>query len=469
MQEKVHPVSSILMVDDELEAIEGGKLILASDGISNVIGCQDSRQVMSLLKQHDIKVILLDLSMPQLSGEELLKLITRDYPFIPVIIVTGRNEVDTAVNCMKAGAFDYVVKPVEQNRMVSIVRHAIELQDESRQNRAFREKVFKNELQYPELFSEIITRDRKMRSIFQYIESISETNRPVLITGETGAGKELIGRAVHALSFCKGQFVAVNIAGLDDNTFNDTLFGHMKGAFTGADKMRSGLIEQAAGGTLFLDEIGDLNPSSQVKLLRLLQEEEYFPLGADVPKGADARIVAATNHDLQELQKQGDFRPDLYYRLQTLHIRVPPLRERLGDLSLLVDSFLEQAAKKLGKKTPKPPDELITLLAAYYFPGNIRELESMVFEAVAQHRSRMLSMDVFKKNISKKPHQPIEKRVAEMESVFSLFEQLPTLKEAPQILMAEALKRANGNQAVAAQLLGITRSGLNKALKRVGK
>jgi DNA-binding NtrC family response regulator len=308
-----------------------------------------------------------------------------------------------------------------------------------------------------------------MRSIFQYIEAVAPSPRPVLITGETGVGKELVARAVHTLSNRKGAFTPVNVAGLDDHVFADTLFGHKRGAFTGAMEGRSGLLEQAAGGTLFLDEIGDLSAVSQVKLLRLLQEGEYLPLGSDLAKRSDARIVVATNQDLEAARNSGRFRKDLYYRLCGHRLQIPPLRERPEDLPVLLDYFLEKAANCLGKKKPTPPHELFKLLAAYRFPGNVRELESMIYNAVSIHTSGKLSMDAFKSEIFKT--QPgLSGAIAspadagEEKTVFP--DPLPTLKQVEQLLVDESLRRSNGNQAIAAMMLGITRQALNKRLKK---
>jgi DNA-binding NtrC family response regulator len=308
-----------------------------------------------------------------------------------------------------------------------------------------------------------------MRSIFQYIEAIAASPRPVLITGETGVGKELAAKAVHTLSKRNGAFVPVNVAGLDDHVFADTLFGHKKGAFTDAREARSGLIERAAGGTLFLDEIGDLSTTSQVKLLRLLQEGEFFPLGSDVAKRSDARTVVATNQNLDALLSSGQFRKDLYYRLCDHQIHIPPLHSRREDLPVLVEHFLEKASKTLAKKKPTPPAELITLLSTYHFPGNIRELESMIFDAVSSHQSGMLSMDVFKAHIIVK--HPIAAAdsadpTPEKGKSISFSHQLPTLKQIEQLLIDEAMKRSNGNQSIAALSLGITRQALNKRLKK---
>jgi DNA-binding NtrC family response regulator len=421
---------------------------------------------MPLLSSREIEVMLLDLRMPHISGEELLPMITADYPEIPVVVVTGSNDVDTAVKCMQHGAFDYILKPVEKSRLIGGVKRAVELRELQRENQLLKAHVLSDKLEEPEAFSEIITISTSMRSIFQYIEAIASSPRPVLITGETGVGKELVAKAVHRLSNRAGEFVPVNVAGLDDHVFADTLFGHKKGAFTDAREARSGLIERAAGGTLFLDEIGDLSTASQVKLLRLLQEGEFFPLGSDVAKRSDARIVVATNQDLDALQSSGQFRKDLYYRLCDHQIHIPPLRRRREDLGVLVDHFLEKASKTLDKKKPTPPLELVTLLSTYHFPGNIRELESMIFDAVSSHTSAKLSMDSFKAGISKTASADAADLPAENGALISFSHQLPTLKQIEQLLIDEALKRANGNQSIAALSLGISRQALNKRLKK---
>jgi len=468
MIESVYPHFPIMLVDDEVQALNSFEMVLRSANMNNFISCQESRDVIPLLSQQEIEIILLDLRMPHLSGEELLPIISSDFPEIPVIIITGANDVETAVKCMKLGASDYMVKPVEKSRLVTGARRVIELRELQRENQLLRAQVLSEKLEHPEAFSEIVTNSASMRSIFQYIEAISISPQPLLITGETGVGKELVAKAVHSLSNRKGAFIPVNIAGLDDTVFADTLFGHCKGAFTGAEQTRSGLVEQASGGTLFLDEIGDLNTASQVKLLRLLQDGEFFPLGSDVSKRSDARMVVATNQDLHTLQESGTFRKDLYYRLCSHHIHIPPLRDRQEDLLFLMEHFLEKASKTLAKKKPTPPEELLTLLSTYDFPGNIRELESMIFDAVSNHRSGKLSMEVFKSNIYQK-HPTFEadsrQLLSEKSTLISFSDQLPTLKQAEQLLISETLSRSNNKQSIAALSLGISRQALNKRLK----
>jgi DNA-binding NtrC family response regulator len=463
------PNRPVLVVDDEEQALTSFEMALRSVSLNHFIKCLDSREVISLLTEQEVEIVLLDLRMPHFTGDELLPQIISDFPDVPVIVITGANDVETAVKCMKLGAFDYMVKPVERSRLIGGVKRAIELRELQRENRLLRAHVLSDKLEHPEVFSEIVTCSARMRSIFQYVEAIAASPRPLLITGETGVGKELVARAVHRLSRRKGAFVPVNVAGLDDNVFADTLFGHKKGAFTGAEQARGGLLEQAAGGTLFLDEIGDLSHASQVKLLRLLQDGEYFPLGSDLAKRSDARVVVATNQELNALQTGGLFRKDLYYRLCDHQVHVPPLRERMEDLPLLLNHFLEKASATLGKSKPTPPEELLTLLSTHHFPGNIREMESMVFDSVSSHRSGKLSMDAFKSHIFQKQPVPKKEQPSEVQgecSSVSFSEQLPTLKEVEQILVDEAMRRSGGNQSIAALSLGITRQALNKRLRK---
>ena len=320
----------------------------------------------------------------------------------------------------------------------------------------------------PEAFAEIITNSKEMLSVFIYIESIAQSSQPVFITGETGVGKELIARSIHSLSGLKGRFITVNVAGLDDNLFSDALFGHIKGAFTGADKVRHGLVEKASGGTLFLDEIGDMSPASQVKLLRLLQEGEYLPLGQDEHKKTDVRILAATNEDLWELQEAGKFRKDLNFRLRVHHIDVLPLRERKDDIPVLVDHFLDEAARALKKKKPTIPKDLLKLLGTYSFPGNVRELQAMVFDAVSRHKARILSLKVFKSHIAREKKYRIVSTEVELKetALLTFSNNLPTIKQATQLLVDEAMKRAEGNQSIAAGMLGVSHQALSKRLKR---
>ena len=329
------------------------------------------------------------------------------------------------------------------------------------ENRAIRQRFLTAEIRHPEAFSEIITNNVKMRSLFIYVESISETTLPILITGETGVGKELIAGAIHTLSGRKGEYVRVNVSGLDDTVFADTLFGHQKGSYTGAIESRDGLVAKASNGTLFLDEIGDVSAASQVKLLRLLESHEYYRLGSDVVLNSEARIVAATNKNITELVATGQFRNDLYYRLVTHEVEIPPLRDRKDDLPLLVDSILEEAAQEMKKGKLVVAPEMYDFLATYDFPGNVRELKSMIFDAVSRQQNGILVPKPYE-TVGTKP-SPFFPGFSS-ESLVSFAPRMPTLKEVTDLTIKEALKRSQ-NQAGAARLLGITPSALSKRLK----
>ncbi|MGD2090535.1 MAG: sigma-54 dependent transcriptional regulator [Candidatus Aminicenantes bacterium] len=463
-----YPTHPVLIVDDEKNILTAFKVTLKYSGISNIITCQDSREVMPLLKKQPVEVILLDLIMPNISGEVILRQINQHFPGVPVIIITAVNNLETAVNCMKFGAVDYMVKPVERNRLVSGVRRIIQVQELKRENLTLKNRILADRLEQPQAFSDIITRNDKMISIFKYMEAVASSKDPVLITGETGAGKELFARALHKLSRREGKFVSVNVAGLDDNMFSDTLFGHKKGAFTDAHQVRKGLVEQSAQGTLFLDEVGELNPASQVKLLRLLQEKEYYPLGSDTPQKAEVRALFSTNRDLQELVKSGQFRKDLFYRIHTHHIHIPPLRQRPDDLPLLMDHFLNEACAAMNKPTLQVSQEILTRLTNYDFPGNVRELRAMIVDAVSTAGTNVLSMRAFKK-LASLTHPPTKTKPSASLKVspdFSSFSPLPTLSQIEESLITEALKRSRGNISKSAQMLGITRQTLSKRLKK---
>lgn len=470
MEKSLFPSFGVLLVDDELPWLRGLSMTLEGPGgMTNLHQCDDSREVMDFLSKHDIGLVLLDLTMPHISGEELLEQIVTDYPHIRVIILSGMNQLETAVHCMRLGAFDYFVKTVEEERLVEGVRRALRMIDLEKENRAIRQRFLDDQLDSPEVFSLIVTNNAAMRTRFQYLEAVAPSTQPILITGESGVGKELVAQVIHQLSHQSGSLITVNVAGVDDNVFADTLFGHVRGAFTGADSLRKGMIEQAAEGTLFLDEIGDLNLASQIKLLRLLQDGEYYPLGSDEPRQMTARVVVATNADLEKKIADGSFRRDLYYRLIAHHVHLPPLRERKDDLPLLLDHFLGQAADALGKKKPTPPKELAVLLSTYHFPGNIRELEAMVYDAVSLHSTKTLSMQSFLERIGPQEQPSIAETVLNSDNPFAPLGDLPTLQQAGHLLVEEAMQRSAGNQRIAARLLGISQPALSKRINQVKK
>jgi DNA-binding NtrC family response regulator len=461
-----YPDFGVLLVDDEPAWLRSLSLTLErAAGITNILTCHESRQVPELLTGGGVGLVLLDLTMPHLSGEELLGIITEKFPEIAVIIISGLNQVETAVRCVRLGAYDYFVKTAEEDRLVAGVLRAIRMQELQQENREMSRHLLTGGLRQPEVFAPLVTGDRGMQTIFAYIEAVARSPQPLLITGESGVGKELLAQAAHTLSGCRGPLISVNVAGLDDTVFADTLFGHLRGAYTGADQARKGMIEEAAEGTLFLDEIGDLNIPSQVKLLRLLQEGEYFPLGSDRPRRLKARIIVATHCDLADRERNGTFRRDLYYRLRTHQVHIPPLRERKGDIPMLLDHLLELAARALGKKKPTPPRELAQLLTTYDFPGNVRELKALVYDAVSIHRDRILSMDSFLKVAGRTDARDPTPGTSG-ENLFTGLYRLPTFSEAAELLVAEAMQRSGGNQTIAARLLGISQPALSKRLSQ---
>jgi two-component system nitrogen regulation response regulator GlnG len=462
------PAEPVLIVDDEEEIRGSVRAALMLDGFTNFVECADGDQARDRVHERSFAAVVLDLGMPGLSGVDLLTYILEERPETPVIVATGTGDLDTAVRCMKAGAFDYLSKPIDRTRLVTSTRHAIEKWETAREVRSLRDGLLASQPAHPEAFREIITSDAGMLVMFRYAEAIAPTSLPVLITGETGVGKELVARAIHSISQRTGNFVPVNVAGLDDTLFADALFGHVKGAYTGAESARDGMVAKAEEGTLFLDEIGDLAPQSQIKLLRLLQEREYYPLGTDRPRPTTARFVFATNLDIARETGEGRFRKDLLYRLRSHHIRLPPLRERAGDLPALVDHFFVKACKAVGKSQPTIPKELLPLLRSYAFPGNIRELEGLIFDAVVRHQSRVLSLASFRSAIGHEAEASPEKGSCtdKEENIYRGCETLPRLKEAGSLLIEEALRRSGGNQDAAARMVGLTRTALNRRLNR---
>lgn len=451
----------IFLVDDETQILRSYEFALHFGGFTSVVPCDDSREVMALLHRHSASIVLLDLTMPHVSGQELLEQIKAELPQIPVVVVTGNDDLETAVSCMKLGATDYLTKPVSKERLLSTVKALLERRELENENRRLWRYLQTDTLEHPEAFRDIITNNAAMQRVIRYSEAVARSNEPVLITGETGVGKELLAQAIHRASERRGQFVAVNVAGLDAQVFDDTLFGHARGAFTGADRPRRGLIEVARGGTLFLDEVGDLAPSSQVKLLRLLQESEYYPLGRDAPQRADVRTVAATNRSLEQLRSDDAFRQDLYFRLSTHHVTLPPLRQRLDDLPLLVDHFVNEAIHDLGRAPVVTPEELFNVLSAHAYPGNVRELRALVIDTLSTHETFSDALPELRKKLGEGRLPPPEVQVTTHPSLI-FGPTLPTVEDAKDLLIQEALRRTGGNKSMAARMLGMTRQALNK-------
>ncbi len=461
MDNALSPDLPIYLIDDDEGVLRAVERTLRLNGYNHLVALGDSRMVVDCLRGQPAALVLLDITMPHLSGDRLLEDIVAEFPGLPVIMATATDSVEMVVDCMKKGAFDYISKPLSTARLLVAINGALQMRDLRRENAALREKDQDKKPSNPKYFQDSLTANREMLKIFHYIEGVSPSSQPVLITGETGVGKELAARAVHRASGRKGLFVAVNAAGLDDEVFADTLFGHVKGAYTGAVAARDGQIRKASGGTLFLDEIGDLSLKSQVKLLRLLQEKEFFPLGADSPIKTDARIIVATNKNMEQMVEEARFRKDLYFRLYAHHVALPPLRRRFDDLPLLVSAFVDEAAREFGGTKPAVSRELYPLLENYTFPGNIRELKSMVFDAVSRGYGTTLGLDPFMQSTGLTAARDTLRQTGQAPGV-SFGPHLPTMKEARHLLAVEALRRSHGNISLAARLIGLTRQSLSQ-------
>ncbi|MBF0371061.1 MAG: sigma-54-dependent Fis family transcriptional regulator [Magnetococcales bacterium] len=461
----------VILVDDDEEVLFSSSVLLKTFGVTSVVTMADGRDLLPYLAKKPVGMIVLDLIMPHISGTQLLPEIVQHHPEIPVVVATASQDVETAVQCMKNGAFDYLVKPVEESRFVSAIKRALEVRSLRNQVSSLKACLLQHPGHRHEAFDGIITNSPRMEAVFQYVQALSSSTEPILITGETGVGKGVLAQAIHTVSGLAGELVSVNVAGLDETMFSDTLFGHRKGAFSGATHPREGLVSKAHGGILFLDEIGDLDKRSQVKLLRLLQEKSYYPLGSDLPRLTDAQVVVATNQDLRHRMQDGSFRQDLFFRLSAHQIDLPPLRERLEDIPLLVGHFLQEACLAMGKPTLEPPPELFTLLSSYPFPGNIRELRSLIHDAVARHRSgQIVSMKSIKNAIRANTaglDPSASKVMNQIRSTVRATGRFPTLKEAENLIVQEALRQTEGNQGIAAMLLGVSRPALNRRLMRL--
>jgi DNA-binding NtrC family response regulator len=445
-------------VDDEKEFLKSLDFILKANEINNIECCQDSRKVIQRLKKKKFAVILLDLIMPDISGEELLPEIVEQYPEIPVIIVTAHADIELARKCMQKGAINYLMKPFETKDLVRKINNALYLKDFNKEIILLKKDVFSDVLQKPRIFHDITSRNEKMHLIFQMIVLIAVTSNPILVQGEAGVGKKFVAREIHKHSYRKGKFIEFDTAGVDDNSFDYILFGQKKG-----------LLEEARDGTLFLNEIANLPIKSQVKLCHLIKEWEYLPPGSDKPVSTNVRIIAATKKNLLALIKTNDFRHELYLLLKANDINIPPLREHREDIPLLVDYFVNQAAEKRGIKTPKAAEGIYSLLDQYDFPGNISELKNMVHEAISRHKSGNLTSDVFEEKIKNRPlfsstgiEIPADKKV--------IFEKnLPTFAEMEAIYIDEVIKRSGGDRSKAARLAGLNKKKFAYRLKRIKK
>jgi two-component system response regulator HydG len=376
--------NSILIVDDEKSYLDLMRGLLEQEGYQNVITEEDPMKVISILEQMDIEIILLDVYMPQKSGLDLLEEIYAQFPKIPVIIITAVNEVEVALKAVKLGAYEFITKPPDTDRLFLTIKRALGKRLLETERDSLR-KTLSDEKPEQKVFSDIITDSPTMFKVFELAEIFAPTNETVLISGETGTGKDLLARKIHDLSPRKnGPFIAVNLASISPSLFESELFGHKKGTFTGAGNDKMGYFEAAQNGTIFLDEIGELPLELQGKLLRTIQYNEIMRLGDPKPINLDIRIISATNRNLLEVVNIKEFRADLYYRLNRGFIHIPPLKKRGDDVLILADHFLETGNKIYNRNILGFSEEVVNDLRTYSFPGNVRELENIILNAVAK-------------------------------------------------------------------------------------
>ncbi|MCH6573683.1 MAG: sigma-54-dependent Fis family transcriptional regulator [Bacteroidetes bacterium] len=376
--------NSILIVDDEVSYLELMKGLLEQEGYQNIITEENPLKVVSILEQKNIELILLDVYMPQKSGLELLEEIYAQFPNIPVIIITAVDEVEVALKAIKLGAYEFITKPPDTNRLFLTIKRAFGKRLLETERDSLR-KALSDEKPEQKVFSDIITDSPPMFKVFELVEIFAPTNETVLISGETGTGKDLLARKIHDLSPRQnGPFIAVNLASISPSLFESELFGHKKGTFTGAGDDKMGYFEAAQNGTIFLDEIGELPLELQGKLLRTIQYNEIMRLGDPKPINLDIRIISATNRNLLDAVNIKEFRADLYYRLNRGFIHIPPLRKRGDDVLILADHFLETGNKIYNRNILGFSEDVVNDLRTYSFPGNVRELENIILNAVAK-------------------------------------------------------------------------------------
>lgn len=450
---KIDPKNiKILAVDDEPASRELLQTILEGHGFQ-VITAAGGKEGLAIIQALPIDLVLTDLRMPHMDGLAFLKTVHEGSPGLPVIITTAHASIDSAVEATKMGAYAYLTKPATSDRLLHLVRRAIEEQQLRQENIYLR-----RQLEERHQFDNILGKSPRMQEIFRLIEDLEGSEATVLIQGNTGTGKELIAKALHFHSPRKERpFLAVNCGGLTETLLESELFGHIKGAFTGAIATKRGLFKEADGGTLFLDEISEMSPSMQVKLLRALQEGEIKPVGGEQTVKVDVRIVAATNQDLAQAMAAGRFRPDLYYRLNVIGIHLPDLKERREDILLLAQHFLEHYRERVKKDVREIGPDALALLLDYEWPGNVRELENCIERAVVLARGETIRPENLPGGLR---HLTPERSIT-----FAVGTSLEILER--QALLA-TLRDVKGNKAAASRLLGISQRTLYRKIKTYG-
>jgi DNA-binding NtrC family response regulator len=450
---------TILIVEDEAKMRRLLELHLAEEGYTTH-AAPDAEAGLKLLRQEKVDVVVTDLKLPGMDGLEFLQAVKRANAALPVIVMTAYGTVETAVEAMKAGASDYVLKPFSMEEMKLIIGKELDVHRLREENRSLREALGQR---YE--FRNIVARSARMQEVLATVERVAPTNSTVLLGGESGVGKDMIARAIHQHSRrAAGPFIKINCTAIPENLLESELFGYEKGAFTGAVTAKPGKFELADKGTIFLDEIGDVPSSIQAKLLRVLQEREFERLGGTKTLKVDVRVVAATNQDLRAALEEGTFREDLYYRLNVVPINLPPLRERKEDIPYLVDHFLERFARESGKPISGITPQAVQSLMEFHWPGNVRELENIIERAVAFSTGTRLDVGDIRLDLS--PSEPAAPSAATAALPFP--PEGVTLEQFEDEIVREALRRANGNKSQAARLLGLSRNALRYRLSKMG-
>lgn len=438
---------SIMVVDDELIVRESLKGWLEKFGYE-VDTAEDAREALEKLEREGYALLFVDIKMPGMDGVELLKRVKEDQPDVIVVMITAHGSIESAIEAMKAGASDYLMKPFDPEDLELLIEklaHTKRLMDENRRLRESYEGSSR--------FQDLIGQSGAMQKLFQLIEDVAPSDTPVLIVGETGTGKELVAKAIHALSPRRyAPFVAVNCGAFTETLLESTLFGHEKGAFTGAHHLQKGRLEMAHGGTLFLDEVGEISPKMQVDLLRVLEEKKFHRLGNPKSMTTNFRLVSATHRDLEEAIQKRVFRQDFYYRINVITIAVPPLRERKEDIELLAHQFLGRYSQELNKNVAGISKEALDILTRYEWPGNVRELENVIERAVVIGKKRKITPADLPFQDASIPRKPIAGSLGEVEKDH----------------ISEMLTACEWNIAGTASLLGINRTTLYKKIKKYG-
>ena len=443
-------MQQILIVDDEESMREFLEILLIKEGYS-VQTAASAEDAIRRIDAAEFDLVLTDLKMPRGSGIDVLERVKGSWPDTQVILMTAYSTIETAIEALKKGAYDYVSKPFKLDELKVIVEKALE------KRRLVVENVrLRDALRERYSFGNIIGRSDRIRQVFDLIERVARTRTSVLITGESGTGKELVAKAIHYNSLRKDQaFVVINCGAIPENLMESELFGHVKGSFTGAIAHKKGLFEVAHGGTLFLDEVGELPPSLQVKLLRVLQERRIKPVGGVQESDVDVRIIAATNKELEEEIRTGGFREDLFYRLNVIQVRMPALRERREDIALIAQHFLQRFCDEMNKSIPQIAPDVVDALASYHYPGNVRELENIIERAVTFEMTDVLTLQSLPRSVAQQRDAvpPIGAGMEIPEEGCDLERMLANIE---QELLFKALKRTGGVKTDAARLLGIS-------------